>query len=93
MAALIEYAGTEYLFEAPARIMDPDIWFYFPGNTRFVLIGSCPNGNAIALDVIEQPGAVFCSDHHRVHDAVVDQERAIRWQIFFLPTFRLAPMI
>jgi hypothetical protein len=77
-AGLSELAGTENLFETPERIMAPDVWFYFPGNTRFVLIGSCPNGDAIALDTKEHPGAVFFIDHDRVHDAVPDQQRTIK---------------
>jgi hypothetical protein len=78
VATLSELAGTKNLFETPARIMEPDSWFYFPGNTRFVLIGSSPNGDAIALDTKEQPGAVVFIDHDRVHDAVPDQERIIK---------------
>jgi hypothetical protein len=78
IATLNEHAEAESLFETPTRIMDPDIWFYFPGNTRFVLIGSCPNGDAIALDTKEQPGAVYFINHEHVHDSVPDQERTIK---------------
>ena len=66
------------LFEPPEQIMQPDRWFSLPGNSRFVLLGSCPNGDADALDTTEQPGAVFFIDHERVHDEIPDSERAVR---------------
>lgn len=76
--ALIKYAGKAYVFETPARIMTPDIWFHFPGNTRFVLVGSCPNGDAIAVDTKDEPGAVYFIDHERVHENISDRERTVR---------------
>ena len=46
-----------------ASIMDPDRWFYWPGQTRFVLAGQCPNGDGVAIDTEKEPGAVFYVAH------------------------------
>ncbi|MBM3878308.1 MAG: hypothetical protein FJ387_01070 [Verrucomicrobia bacterium] len=46
-----------------ASIMAPDRCFYWPGQTRFVVVGHCPNGDGVALDTQEQPGAVFYVAH------------------------------
>jgi hypothetical protein len=47
-----------------ASIMDPDRWFYWPGQTRFVVVGQCPNGDGVAIDTERQPGgAVFYVAH------------------------------
>jgi hypothetical protein len=66
------------LFETPERIMESDCWFNYPDNSRFVLLGSCPNGDAVAIDTADQPGAIFFIDHERVHDDIPDSERAAR---------------
>lgn len=47
------------VFRDAASIMDPDRWFHWPGQTRFVLVGQCPNGDAVAIDTQKTPGAVF----------------------------------
>ena len=65
------------VFQTPEKIMDPDSWFYFPRNTRFVLVGSCPNGDGIALDTVTKPGAMFFIDHERLHDTIPDSERSV----------------
>ena len=59
-----------------ASIMDPDRWFYWPSQTRFVLVGQCPNGDAVAIDTQKTPGAVFyvaceLADGDRPQDEVV----------------------
>jgi hypothetical protein len=75
---LMELSTQGGIVETAERIMDPDAWFYFPGNSRFILIGSCPNGDAIALDTLEVPGAVYYIDHERVHDDIPDRDRVVR---------------
>src|SRR5205807_6850504 len=78
IASLMEHVGTQGLFESAERNMDPDVWFHFPGNTRWVLIGSCPSGDAIALDTIREPGAVFFLNHEAVQSDITDDERAAK---------------
>jgi hypothetical protein len=56
----------EHVFYDGARIKDPDKWFYWPGQTRFVPIGQCPNGDAVAVDSQREPGAVFYVAHELV---------------------------
>jgi hypothetical protein len=73
IAALMQLGGKSDFFESAERIMDPDVWFHYPGNTRFVLIGSCPNGDAVALDTTVEPGAVYFIDHETVRDAATDE--------------------
>ena len=46
-----------------ASIMDPDRWFYWPGQTRFVVVGQCSNGDGVAIDAQKQPGSVFYVAH------------------------------
>jgi hypothetical protein len=55
--------GGDGLFCDAASIMDPDRWFYWPGQTRFVPVGQCPNGDAVAIDTQKQPGAIFYVAH------------------------------
>lgn len=50
------------------RIMDPDSWFYWPGQKRFVVVGHCPNGDGVAIDTQIQQGAVFYVAHELLHD-------------------------
>jgi hypothetical protein len=46
-----------------ASIMAPDRWFHWPGQSRFVLVGQCPNGDGVAVDTEIEPGAVFYVAH------------------------------
>ena len=78
IASLMEHVGKEGLFESAERIMNPDVWFHFPGNTRWVLIGSCPNGDGIALDTLREPGAVYFINHETVESDIADDERTAK---------------
>jgi hypothetical protein len=55
--------NTEHIFCDAAGIMNPDKWFYWPGQTRFIPVGQCPNGDAVAIDTQRDPGAVFYVAH------------------------------
>ena len=46
-----------------ASIVDAERWFYWPGQTRFVVVGQCPNGDGVAIDTQKEPGAVFYVAH------------------------------
>ena len=46
-----------------ASIMNPDRCFYWPGQTRFVVVGQCPNGDGVAIDTQTKSGAVFYVAH------------------------------
>jgi hypothetical protein len=37
-------------FYTEELILNPDRWFYWPNQTRFVLVGQCCNGDGVALD-------------------------------------------
>jgi hypothetical protein len=50
-------------FYDAASIMNPDRWFAWPGQTRFVAVGQCVNGDGIAVDTEKEPGAVFYVAH------------------------------
>ena len=50
-------------FRDATAIMDPDRWFYWPGQTRFVVVGQCPNGDGVAIDTERHPGSVFYVAH------------------------------
>jgi hypothetical protein len=67
---------SDNVFCDAAAIMDTDRWFYWPRQTRFVLVGQCPNGDAIAIDTQSALGAVFyvageLAGSDRPHDEVV----------------------
>jgi hypothetical protein len=53
-------------FYDAATIMNPQRWFCWPGQTRFVLVGQCPNGDGVAIDTQKEPGAVFYVAHELV---------------------------
>jgi len=54
-----------YFYNAD-HIMNPDKWFYWPTQTRFVLVGQCPNGDGIGIDTIIHPGALYFISHEHV---------------------------
>jgi hypothetical protein len=54
---------NEHVFFGAAAIMNPDKWFFWPGQTRFIPVGQCPNGDAVAIDSEKEPGAVFYIAH------------------------------
>lgn len=59
-------------------IMNPDRWFHWPAQTRFVVVGQCPNGDGVAIDTEKEPGAIFYVAHELLgSDRPVD-EMAIR---------------
>ena len=66
LLVFLKYPG---LLECPKRIMNPDSWFYFPNNNnRFILIGSCPNGDGIAIDTGKNSNAVVYINHEYAGD-------------------------
>ena len=65
------------IFETAEKIMEPDSWFHYPNNQRFVLLGSCPNGDGIGLDTAEKPGAIFFICHERIQDDLPDSDKMI----------------
>ena len=67
---LIAALSIPNLFETPDRIMQSDDWFYCPQNTRFIVIGKCPNGDGISIDTGCSSGAVFYICHETMHSAL-----------------------
>lgn len=54
-----ELRGDPFELKIPAQVMNPDLWFYFPNQTRFVLIGQCSNGDGIAVDTENSDGVCY----------------------------------
>jgi hypothetical protein len=50
-----------------SRITDSNQWFYWPNQTRFVLVGQCPNGDGVAIDTEENVGSIFYICHELIH--------------------------
>lgn len=46
-------------FSPPQQILNSERWFHWPGQSRFVFVGQCPDGSGIAIDSTVVPGAVF----------------------------------
>lgn len=65
-------------FRDAASIMRPDTWFYWPRQTRFVPVGQCPNGDAVAIDSQNELGAVFYVAHELMGDDRPLEEVVIR---------------
>ena len=65
-------------FYDAASIMNPETWFCWPGQTRFVLVGQCANGDGVAIDSQEEPGAVFYVAHELVGSDRPLEEMVIR---------------
>ncbi len=57
-----ERAGDGILCDM-ASIMEPDRCFYWPGQTRFVVVGQCPIGDGVAIDTQTESDAVFFVAH------------------------------
>ena len=49
------------------RIVNPDRWFYWPNQTRFVMVGQCPNGDGVAIDTEENVGSIFYVCHEMIN--------------------------
>jgi hypothetical protein len=85
--ALIRYAATPDEMRAACDAMDPappvytladivemtdaDPYGIAAREHGFVLIGGCPNGDPIAIDVADQPGTVWYICHETMHDSPV----------------------
>jgi hypothetical protein len=65
-------------FYDAASIMNPDRWFHWPGQRRFVVLGQCPNGDGVAIDTEKEPGAVFYVAHELLGSDRPLDETAIR---------------
>ncbi|NJL59128.1 MAG: hypothetical protein HC887_05255 [Desulfobacteraceae bacterium] len=53
-------------------IMNSDRWFYWPDQTRFVLVGQCPNGDGVAIDTEINPGCIYYISHDLLHDKSIE---------------------
>ena len=56
---------------------DNDPYGVSPSASGFVVIGGCPNGDPIAVDVADQPGSVWYISHELMSDRPV-REAAVR---------------
>ena len=50
------------------KIMNSQNWFYWPNQTRFVLVGQCPNGDGVAIDTESSSGEVYYISHDLLHE-------------------------
>jgi hypothetical protein len=74
----ISPGGQESAFCDAESIMHPDNWFYWPGQRRFVPVGQCPNGDAVAIDTQKEPGSVFYVAHELLDEDQPLDEIVIR---------------
>jgi hypothetical protein len=70
-------ASCAYFYPAE-RIMDTDKWFYWPGQTRFVLVGQCPNGDGIGIDTKVHPGAMFFISHEHIGSEAQPEDMTVQ---------------
>lgn len=68
----------KHFFYDAASIMKLDRGFDWPGRTRFVMVGDCPNGDLVAIDTRKEPGAVFYVSHDLVAEDRPLEEVVIR---------------
>ncbi len=74
--AIPEYSVS--WFYTAEYIMDPDRWFHCPGQSRFVFVGQCPDGSAIAIDSQITPGAVFYVSTNAIESDPASGEFTVR---------------
>ena len=65
-------------FHDADHIMNPDKWFYWPGQSRFVLVGQCPNGDGIGIDTEVHPGAVCYISHEHVGGSTAMEDMTVQ---------------
>ena len=65
-------------FYTATYIMNPDKCFYWPGQTRFVLVGACPNGDGIGIDTDIHPGAVYFISHEHVGSGAKIEDMTVK---------------
>lgn len=53
-------------------IMNPDKWFYWPDQTRFVLVGQCPNGDGVAIDTESTTGCIYYVSHDLLSESPLE---------------------
>jgi hypothetical protein len=65
-------------FNDAERIMHSDSWFYWPDQTRFIVVGGCPNGDAVAIDTEKEQGAIFYVAHELIGMEYALEEMVIK---------------
>ncbi len=81
---LITYAATPERMQAAIDAMEPGPPIYTlkgirksheeddigisPAKSGFLVVGGCPNGDPIAVDIADDPGSVWYLDHETLYD-------------------------
>jgi hypothetical protein len=73
----VEPAPPIYTLADIVGMTDEDLYGISPSAHGFVIIGGCPNGDPIAIDVANEPGSVWYIDHETMSERPV-REIAIR---------------
>lgn len=66
------------VFRGAASITKPDTWFHWPDQTRFVVVGLCPNGDGVAIDTQNDLGAVFYVAHELLGGGLLLDDVVVR---------------
>ena len=72
-----EPAPPIYAFADIVGMTDEDPYGISPSAHGFVIIGGCPNGDPIAVDVANEPGSVWYIDHETMSERPI-RDVAIR---------------
>jgi hypothetical protein len=64
----IEPPPPIYTLQDVMAMTDDDPYGISPSRHGFMIVGGCPNGDPIALDVAEDAGSVWYLDHETMHD-------------------------
>jgi hypothetical protein len=66
-------APPVYTLDDIVQMTDQDPYGIRPRANGFVLVGGCPNGDPIAIDVADEPGSVWYICHETMSDRPVRQ--------------------
>jgi hypothetical protein len=64
----MESAPPVYTLADIAEMTDADPYGISARDNGFILVGGCPNGDPIAIDVAAEPGTVWYICHEMMHD-------------------------
>lgn len=69
----MEPAPPVYTLDDIVEMTDKDPYGINPRANDFVIVGGCPNGDPIAIDVADEPGSVWYICHETMFDRPVRQ--------------------
>lgn len=60
-----------YTLDDIVEMSDKNLYGFLPKEHGFVILGGCPNGDPVALDVKDHPGSIWYISHESMYDSSI----------------------